>query len=934
MERSDPNAALATEVRAYTLRCNVRFGILKIIKGTKQELKSPKWYRDMAIYRFSAQIISRSQGRSIVAASAYRSGEELVDERTGVIHDFTDKSEVVHKEIFVPPNAPEWMNNRSDLWNAVELSEKRKDAQLAREVQLALPRELSMEQNIELVREFVRNEFVARGMVADVCLHNPKGADGLYQPHAHVLLSLRQAHEDGFGLKERSWNDNALLEHWREEWANCENRHLALHGIDQKVDHRSYKEQGIALEPQYKIGPKDAQTRMARLADHQRIARENGQLIFEQPEIALDAITRCQSTFTHQDLARFINRHTENAAQFNRVFERVKSSSELVYVGLDKDGKQRFSTQNMLHIESSMMHQSDVLHHRLGHEVSEKSIMLAQSSRTLSEEQESALRYLTQRGDLKSLLGYAGTGKSYLLGAARETWEQSGYRVHGAALSGIAALNLRDSSGIESRTIASLFYRLDKGMFHFTSRDILVVDEAGMLGSRTMERLTREVEQAGAKLVLVGDWQQLQAIEAGASFRAIAENYQYVELNQIRRQTTPWQVDASLDLAQGAVGKALLAYDAHDHVHRFGTTDDAKHALIEQWNDVRIASPSDSQIILAYTRKDVKELNEMARVMKRKDGQLGEDVVFNMERGERAFAVNDRVYFLKRENSLSVINGTLGTIQGIDAKSGLITVALDRDDLNSKPQIVQVNTNYYKHMEHGYAATVYKAQGVTVDRAYVLPTAHYDAHSTYVAMTRHRRSCDVFVSREVFAHDKELIHALSRNRAKDVTLDYTHMQGEFARQRGLVMDKSPALSISSERIKTSERSLESLMNQVMGRDVQKEQQKLDAFEQQFMQENPSQVLHIADSLLSIAERQAKSLARSFEPYSKALAQNRLTSEQQDKLVRLMGQLPGDSQLMNAFKKDYPEFAKQAEHFIKRNEQEVHRIRIIDKELDI
>ncbi|KTC69781.1 Conjugal transfer protein TraA, partial [Legionella bozemanae] len=475
---------------------------------------------------------------------------------------------------------------------------------------------------------------------------------------------------------------------------------------------------------------------------------------------------------------------------------------------------------------------------------------------------------------------------------------------------------------------------LDKGMFHFTSRDILVVDEAGMLGSRTMERLTREVAQAGAKLVLVGDWQQLQAIEAGASFRAIAENYQYVELNQIRRQTTPWQMDASLDLAQGAVGKALLAYDAHDHVHRFGTTDDAKHALIEQWNDVRIASPSDSQIILAYTRKDVKELNEMARAMKRKDGQLGEDVVFNMERGERSFAVNDRVYFLKREDSLSVINGTLGTIQGIDAKSGLITVALDADDLNSKPQIVQVNTNYYKHMEHGYAATVYKAQGVTVDRAYVLPTAHYDAHSTYVAMTRHRKSCDVFVSREVFAHDKALIHALSRNRAKDITLDYTHMQGEFARQRGLILDKSPALSLSSERVRTSERSIESLLNQVMGRDLQKEQQKLDAFEQQCLKENPSQVLHIADSLLSIAERQAKSLARSFEPYSKALAQNRLTSEQQDKLVRLMGQLPGDSQLMNAFKKDYPEFAKQAEHFIKRNEQEVHRIRIIDKELDI
>ncbi|HGO6707105.1 TPA: Ti-type conjugative transfer relaxase TraA, partial [Legionella pneumophila] len=797
----------------------------------------------MAIYRFSAQPISRSQGRSVVASSAYRSGEKIIDERTGTTYDYTDKNDVVHKEIFLPESAPQWMSERSKLWNAVELGENRKDAQLAREVQLALPRELTIEQNTELVREFVKTEFVALGMVADVCFHNPKGDDGLYQPHAHILLTLREVDEEGFGLKERAWNDKALLEHWREEWANCQNRHLALHGIDQRVDHRSYKEQGIPLEPQYKIGAKCAQQHMARLADHQRIAKENGQLIFEKPEIALDALTRNQSTFTHQDLARFINRHTEDAEQFKLVFERVKTSTELVFVGLDSEGKQRFSTHDMLSIESAMMKLADKLYHQKGHQVDEHAVRNAKSNRTLSQEQETALDYVTSIGDMKSLLGYAGTGKSYLLGAAREAWEQSGYRVQGTALSGIAALNLSDSSGIESRTIASLFYRLDKGMLTLNSRDILVVDEAGMLGSRTMERLTREVEKASAKLVLVGDWQQLQAIEAGAAFRSIAENYQYAELNQIRRQTTPWQVEASLHLAQGQVEHALQAYDLHDHIHRFKTTSEAKQFLIEQWNDVRIAQPSESQIILAYTRKDVKELNDMARAIKRRDGELGEDIIFTMERGERAFAVNDRVYFLKREDSLSVINGTLGTIQGIDAKSGVITVALDRDDLNKKPQLVQVNTHYYKHMEHGYAATVYKAQGVTVDRAYVLPTKHYDAHSTYVAMTRHRKSCDVFVSREVFAHDKALVHALNRNRAKDVTLDYTQMAAEFARQRGLICESKTLPSLSKdEYFRKSEPSLSSLMNQVMGRDVQLEQQRLDAFERQFTKENPSEAL--------------------------------------------------------------------------------------------
>ncbi|STX55679.1 Conjugal transfer protein TraA [Legionella beliardensis] len=888
----------------------------------------------MAIYRFSAQIISRSQGRSIVAASAYRAGEELVDERTGVIYDFTDKNEVVHKEILLPTNAPLWMSARSQLWNAIEQHEKRKDAQLAREVQLALPRELSITQNIELVREFVNTEFVARGMVVDVCFHNPTGEDGLTQPHAHILLTLREVNEAGFGLKERTWNDNALLEHWREEWANLENRHLALHGVDQRVDHRSYKEQGIPLEPQYKIGPKRAKERMARLADHQRIARENGQLIFERPDIALDAITRNQSTFTHQDLACFINRHTEDANQFKLVFERVKSCDEMVLLGQDGQGRQRFSTRTMLAIEASLMNHADRLHHHMGHDVNDSAIRNAKLNRTLSQEQELALDYVTSAGNMKSLLGYAGTGKSYLLGAAREVWEQSGYRVQGAALSGISALNLRDSSGIESRTIASLFYRLDNGMLTLNSRDILVVDEAGMLGSRTMERLTREVDNARAKLVLVGDWQQLQAIEAGAAFRAIAENYQYTELNQIRRQTTPWQVDASLHLAQGQVEQALHAYDSYDHIHRFKTTIEAKQALIEQWNDVRIASPSDSQIILAYTRNDVKELNDMARLVKRKDGELGEEVVFNMARGERAFAINDRVYFLQREDRLGVINGTLGTIEGINAKSGMITVALDCDNLKKTPPRVNVNTHDYKHLEHGYAATVYKAQGVTVDRAYVLPTTHYDAHSTYVAMTRHRKSCELFVSREVFAEDKVLAQVLKRNRAKDVTCDYTQMTGEFARQRGVASEKIPARPPAlDEPWRTSEHALESLMNHVMGRDIQLEQKKLEAFEREFTKENPDIARHLANSLLSNADYQAKSLAALLSPYSKALAGNQLTSQQHAELISLIDKLPLDSQSMNAFKKDYPELAKQAEQFLKNNIQQRVRIKTIDKELE-
>ena len=388
-----------------------------------------------------------------------------------------------------------------------------------------------------------------------------------------------------------------------------------------------------------------------------------------------------------------------------------------------------------------------------------------------------------------------------------------------------------------------------------------------MLGTRTMQRLTHEAEKAGAKLVLMGDWQQLQAIEAGAPFRAIAENYQYAELNQIRRQTTPWQVQASLDCALGAVDKALAAYQEHDHVHQFRYQQEAKEQLITLWNDARIAAPCESQIILAYTRQDVKELNELARSQKRKDQELGDDVLFDTERGARYFAVNDRVYFLKREDSLSVINGTLGTISSINDKTGVIAVALDRDDLDQKPQIVSVNTEHYKHLEHGYAATVYKAQGVTVDRSYVLPSRHYDAHWTYVAMTRHRKSCDVFVSREAFVNDKALVDTLGRNRAKDVTMDYTKMDTEFARQRSVVAQQTlKEQSIAPEEyFRQSELKVERLMNQVMGKEALNMKAQLNAFEAQFRTENPERAQQI-DRLLAGSEAdKTKSQNQKREP---------------------------------------------------------------------
>lgn len=193
----------------------------------------------MAIYRLSVKNISRSSGRSSVAASAYRTAERMVDLRQGLTHDYSHRGGVLHTEILLPENAPDWMHNRSDLWNAVEAIEKRKDARLTREVVLSLPHELTPGGRRELVRAFAQDQFVNRGMVADIAIHAPGAEGDERNHHAHIMLTTRSIEGDGFGGKDRSWNDKALLETWREAWGHHTNRTLEREGINARVDHRS-----------------------------------------------------------------------------------------------------------------------------------------------------------------------------------------------------------------------------------------------------------------------------------------------------------------------------------------------------------------------------------------------------------------------------------------------------------------------------------------------------------------------------------------------------------------------------------------------------------------------------------------------------------------------------------------------------------------------
>lgn len=495
--------------------------------------------------------------------------------------------------------------------------------------------------------------------------------------------------------------------------------------------------------------------------------------------MALDAITHQQSTFTRKDIAKFSHRHSDGMEQFNAVVAAIGNAPDLVELGKDRRGEDRFTTRQMIETEQRLHRAAERIDLDERHAVSEahREAALARAAQRgliLSGEQSDALAHITDGRGLGVVVGFAGTGKSAMLGVARQAWAAAGYEVRGAVLSGIAAENLEGGSGIPSRTIASMEHSWGQGRDLLTTRDVLVIDEAGMVGTRQLERVLSHAANVGAKVVLVGDPQQLQAIEAGAAFRSIHERHGGVEIGQVRRQREDWQRDATRDLATGRIGAAISAYDAQGMVHQAATRNEARGELVECWDRDRQAHPEASRIILTHTNDEVRALNQAARERMRAAGDLGDEVQVTVERGS-----GDRVMFLRNERGLGVKNGTLGVIEEVSTQSMMVRVDDDRS--------VRFDLKDYAHIDHGYAATIHKAQGMTVDRTHVLATPGMDAHDSYVALSRHRDGMDLHYGGDDFSTRERLVHTLSRDRAKDMASDYEQIDParSYAARRGI-----------------------------------------------------------------------------------------------------------------------------------------------------
>ncbi len=801
----------------------------------------------MAVPHFSVSLVARGSGGSAVLSAAYRHCAKMEFEREARTIDYTRKQGLLHEEFVIPADAPEWVRSMiadrsvagasEAFWNKVEGFEKRSDAQLAKDVTIALPLELTAEQNIALMRDFVAGHITAMGMVADWVYHDAPG-----NPHVHLMTTLRPLAEDGFGSKKvavlgpdgkpiRNDAGKIVYQLWagstedfnafRDGWFACQNKHLALAGLDIRIDGRSFEKQGIDLEPTIHLGVgAKAIERKAEQSDHKsetstpKLERielqeerrsENARRIQHRPEIVLDLITRERSVFDERDVAKVLYRYIDDVALFQSLMIRILQSPETLRLERERikfatgiRTPAKYTTREMIRLEAEMVNQAIWLSGRASHGVREAVLeaTFARHSR-LSEEQRSAIAHVTGEERIAAVIGRAGAGKTTMMKAAREAWEVAGYRVVGGALAGKAAEGLEKEAGIQSRTLSSWELRWNEGRNQLDDRCVFVLDEAGMVSSRQMALFVETVTKAGAKLVLVGDPEQLQPIEAGAAFRAIADRIGYAELETIYRQREQWMRDASLDLARGNVAKAVDAYRANGKMVGSELKAQAVETLIADWN--RDYDPAKTTLILAHLRRDVRMLNEMARAKLIERGIVAEGFDFRTEEGNRNFAAGDQIVFLKNEGSLGVKNGMIGKV--VEAAPNRIVAVVGEGEHRRQ---ITVEQRFYSNLDHGYATTIHKSQGATVDRVKVLASLSLDRHLTYVAMTRHREDLAVYYGRRSFGKAGGLIPILSRKNAKETTLDYEkgslYRQAlQFAEARGLHL-MNVARTIARDRL--------------------------------------------------------------------------------------------------------------------------------------
>jgi Ti-type conjugative transfer relaxase TraA len=738
----------------------------------------------VAIQFARARYISRSTGGSAVRSAAYNERTAITAERTGELYYFKHRDAPEHHEMLLPEGAAAQFADSAVLWNAAEAAEKRKDAQVAREIVLALPSDagISAEDRVELARSFAEQHFAAKGLAVQLDVHAPHDPESGRQGdtdseranwHAHLLITTRRLECDRFAAKKardldpevRRAGARAMVadgEAWGELWRDHQNRYFVEHGLGIRVD-------PAATHAQQHIGPVRMRKAGSQIVERAETIRQANEAAARDPEQVLATLTRHNPTFSERDIDRHLGKHIEDDGERAAAKTAVLGHAETLplYDRASGEAVERYTTKTVRAQEAAALADAATIAEARGHYVLPAgAIEGAAASRTLRPDQRQAFDHAVGTGGLKVIEGRAGTGKSHVLQAVRAAHERTGLRVIGLAPTNAVAQDLKAEGFAEAATAHSELFRLKNGRTHWDRRTVVVVDEAAMLDSRVTGELLAEARRTRAKVILAGDDRQLASIERGGLFSELRQRHGSAEINEITRQRTDWQRHAARDLAEGRFSEAVAAFDQAGAITWTQDQVDARVALVAAWQRDTAAEPDATRFVFAYTNRDVDALNAELRQVRRDRGELlGPDVRFETKHGPAAFAPGDRVQFTDTLKAARIYNGNVGTITDIDARTGVIWARMDSPEAGQGREVVW-SASEFIGFRHGYAGTIYKGQGKTLDHTYLYHSHHWRSAASYVALTRQRESAQVFVARETAPAALQLARQMAREEIK------------------------------------------------------------------------------------------------------------------------------------------------------------------------
>lgn len=520
-----------------------------------------------------------------------------------------------------------------------------------------------------------------------------------------------------------------------------------------------------------------------------RSAREVGWRALRGDLLALDGLTLTHPTFRRRDVVRAVAERlpagaVPDVAALERFVDDVLGSGQVVGsdvtdrpVGADEAP---LSTRAMLAVERSVLdraaaraaQRSTYLPYGFGHAAVEE-----HSSRLSPAQRNMVLRLTSSGCKLDVVVGAAGSGKTSALAVAASVWSRAGLIPFGAAISARAAAELEAGAGMPTTTIAQLLLDAERGATGLDRHHVLVIDEAAMVDTRRLDRILKLVEAADAKLVLVGDHHQLPAIGAGGGFRALMERTVPIVLDENHRQQQPWERSVLARLREAATRSEVEAlvreYRERGRLHIAGPDEDPRRTMVDDWDDAR--QDHVDVLMVARRRRDVAFLNAKARRRLQIRREMGRDAMTTAQ--GRSFAIGDRVLCLKNDRRLKVYNSMFGTVTDVDPALGSMTIAVGAETRTLPRRYLDAG-----HVDHGYATTVHKAQGVTVDRTFVLADQIMCRESGYTAMSRGRLRNDLYVA-DSLVDDRiaatpaeapehpDLVRALVRSEQEQIGLD-------------------------------------------------------------------------------------------------------------------------------------------------------------------